>query len=84
MGDDAASFDLESVFYNDTMDGGNNDNEGDVQTRIRLRVNGDGRLLNSAEMGRRDAEGNNQRLELFDGSGRAYSVSVCISNPDWL
>ena len=65
-----ASFDLETVFYNDTADGGFNDREGDIQTKLRWIYQGNGTMRVQAELRRRNANGDNDRLDVFDGNDR--------------
>ncbi len=67
LGEGEASFDLETVFFNDTADGGNGSREGDMQSKIRIITRSNGRREISAELRRRDADGNNERLAVFNG-----------------
>lgn len=65
------SLDIEATIFNDTIDGGLENNEGDIQTRIRLQLEGSGRRRVQAEYRRRTADGNNDRLSVFpDGEDR--------------
>ena len=70
VGRSEASFDLETVFYNDTADGGFNDREGDIQTKLRWIHQGNGTMRVQAELRRRNADGNHERLDVFDGNDR--------------
>ncbi len=66
-GSSEVSFDMEVSLLNDTQDFGFNDREGDISAKIRLRLDSDGRRRIRAEISRRDENGDNNRLELFDG-----------------
>ena len=69
-GNGEVSLDLRATFYNDTQDGGFNGREGDVNANLRIKVRGDGRREITADLRRRDADGDNENLELFDGDDR--------------
>lgn len=69
-GQTEVSFDVDVTLMNDTQDGGFNDREGDVQARLRFRVDGSGERRIRAELRRRDDNGDNNRLEVFDGDDR--------------
>lgn len=66
-GDGEASLDLRATFYNDTQDGGFNDREGDINANLRIKLGGDGRRRITADLRRRNSDGDNEDLEVFDG-----------------
>ena len=62
----SATIRLQGVFYNDTIDGGFNDNAGDVFASLQIRLRGDGRRAVELYLERRNAEGGRDvELELL-------------------
>lgn len=65
------SLDIEATIFNDTTDGGTGEQTGDIQAKIRILVEGNGRRRIQAEYRRRSADGSTDRLEVFpDGEDR--------------
>lgn len=67
------SLDLEATIFNDTADGGADEQAGDIQTKIRIILDGNGRRRVEAEYRRRSSDGSNDRLDVFpDGQDGYY------------
>lgn len=82
-GENEASFDLEAVFHNDTIDGGLDNRQGDIQTKIRLRAMGTGEWRVAAEINRRNAEGNLESpQEIFGEDGyHIFELTPAFDTP---
>lgn len=67
------SVDVQATLLNDTVDGGLEEEGGDIETSIRIRLGGNGRRRVEAEYRRRFEDGNSEGLDVFpEGENRYY------------
>lgn len=76
------SLDVEAILFNDTNDGGDSENTGDIETKIRLIMEGNGRRRIQAEYRRRAADGNNDRMDVFPDGEDRYNFDGLIPELD--
>lgn len=76
------SFDVEAIIFNDTVDGGLDEREGDIEAKIRVQMEGNGRRRVQAEYRRRGSDGNNDRLNVFPEGEDRYNFDGFVPQLD--